>query len=406
MANKAVTLHRRVKTPDGWKRYPAAMSPNGRVKPNTVKVGDIEVSYPVGSYELRSFEGKKTVWKRIEGGPSEALAALKLAQQRSAAVAQAKEAGVQVVIDQTRRTIRSEVSEFVQAAKDRGSLEAAELYGRSMEEFTNAVTKTYLDELDHSDTVKFHASMRRSGRSARTISNRHGHYRAFLKFAKFTAEEIKDLAGQKPRYEKTLPEVYEPDQLTKFFASLTEEYDQLLFDVLLQTGLREQEASHVEWIDISVAHSTLMVRSKPRWSFAVKDAEEREIPISKQLLDRLTHYRQSRQATHPKHTLIFGRKNGADNIPDGHLLRKLKFLARDAGLNCGECATCRNQKVCERWFLHKFRASFITKLLRNGMDLRTVMKLSGHSDIESVMRYLRPAEGKEVQDRVNAIAWR
>jgi hypothetical protein len=40
------------------------------------------------------------------------------------------------------------------------------------------------------------------------------------------------------------------------------------------------------------------------------------------------------------------------------------------------------------------------------LDLRTVMKLSGHSDLASVMRYLRPAEGTEVQNRVNAIQWR
>jgi len=43
--------------------------------------------------------------------------------------------------------------------------------------------------------------------------------------------------------------------------------------------------------------------------------------------------------------------------------------------------------------------------LRNGLDLRSVMALSGHSDIESVMRYLRPASTAEVQDKVNAIVW-
>jgi hypothetical protein len=43
---------------------------------------------------------------------------------------------------------------------------------------------------------------------------------------------------------------------------------------------------------------------------------------------------------------------------------------------------------------------------RNGLDIRTVMKLSGHTDLESVMRYLRPAEGREVQSKVNSIKWR
>jgi integrase len=104
--------------------------------------------------------------------------------------------------------------------------------------------------------------------------------------------------------------------------------------------------------------------------------------------------------------LIFGKRGGKEDVPDGHLLRRLKGLAKDAGLNCGACSTCIEGEECERWFLHKFRATYITTLLRAGMDLRTVMKLSGHSDLASVMRYLRPAEGTEVQNRVNAIQWR
>jgi integrase len=93
--------------------------------------------------------------------------------------------------------------------------------------------------------------------------------------------------------------------------------------------------------------------------------------------------------------------------PDGHLLRRLKRLVNKAGLNCGSCEGCkRKPAACERWFLHKFRATYITTLLRNGVDLRTTMALSGHSDLESVMRYLRPAEGSAVQKRVNAIRWR
>jgi site-specific recombinase XerD len=68
--------------------------------------------------------------------------------------------------------------------------------------------------------------------------------------------------------------------------------------------------------------------------------------------------------------------------------------------------SCAKQRLCERWYLHKFRATYITTLLRNGLDLRTVMKLSGHSDMASVERYIRPAEGKEVQAKVNAISFR
>ena len=81
------------------------MSANGKVKPNTVVVSGVQVAFPVGHYELRSFEGSKTVWTRIEGNATDALAALKQAQKRAAAVAIAGDAGVQIILDPERLPI-------------------------------------------------------------------------------------------------------------------------------------------------------------------------------------------------------------------------------------------------------------------------------------------------------------
>lgn len=86
-----------------------------------------------------------------------------------------------------------------------------------------------------------------------------------------------------------------------------------------------------------------------------------------------------------------------------HLLTACKRTARRAGLNCGQCGTCREQQECERWFLHKFRATFATSCLQGGLDLVTVQRLLGHSDLKSTMRYLVPARGNAVQDKVNAV---
>jgi hypothetical protein len=97
--------------------------------------------------------------------------------------------------------------------------------------------------------------------------------------------------------------------------------------------------------------------------------------------------------------LVFGKLGGREDAPDGHLLRRLKILVKKAGLGCGTCATCLAKTGCENWWLHKFRATYITTLLRSGMDLRTTMRLSGHADLESVMRYLRPAGTVESQCR-------
>ena len=55
---------------------------------------------------------------------------------------------------------------------------------------------------------------------------------------------------------------------------------------------------------------------------------------------------------------------------------------------------------------HRFRATFCTKLLQSGIDLKTVQKLMGHKTIESTMRYLAKAESKKVRAKVDAVQWK
>lgn len=399
MANKTVALYRKCKTPEGWKRYPVAMSGNGRVKADAVIVGGVEVRYPVGHFELRSYKGSKTVWTKVEGSATEALDALKIAQTKAAAKAAAEDADLQVVADTERTTIESALKKYVEAAEARGANEAAEVVKRAVDEYIITSGKKYIDQLTRDDMTKYHAALRKRGLSDRTLANRHSNVRSFILFAKLDADAI---CGPAPRYEEQKVEIFERDDLKPFFKALTSVYDQLLFDVLLTCGLREQEAMHLEWRSINRHAKTLRVQSNPRWEFKVKDAEQRDVPLSGDLLDGLLVYREQV----PKHHLVFGKRGGTADKPDGHLLRRLKTLVRNAGLNCGHCSPCIDQDECGDWYLHKFRATYITTLLRNGLDLRTVMKLSGHSDLDSVMRYLRPAEGKEVQDKVNAILWR
>ena len=49
------------------------------------------------------------------------------------------------------------------------------------------------------------------------------------------------------------------------------------------------------------------------------------------------------------------------------------------------------------------RRTYATKLLSNGVDLKTVQKLCGWRTIESAMRYLAKAQSKQVRKQVNAV---
>jgi len=67
-----------------------------------------------------------------------------------------------------------------------------------------------------------------------------------------------------------------------------------------------------------------------------------------------------------------------------------KAVAKRAGIP--------EEEVC----LHKFRATFCTRALWGGIDLRTVQSWMGHVDLASTMRYLKPNQRVDAQ-RIAAI---
>ncbi|MBS1853118.1 MAG: tyrosine-type recombinase/integrase [Acidobacteria bacterium] len=86
---------------------------------------------------------------------------------------------------------------------------------------------------------------------------------------------------------------------------------------------------------------------------------------------------------------MFATRKGNPRKHRTQLLELCKAVAERAGLNPDD------------FFLHKFRATFATKHLQAGVDLRTVQMWLGHKDLESTMRYLKPARGKGIREKVN-----
>jgi site-specific recombinase XerD len=96
------------------------------------------------------------------------------------------------------------------------------------------------------------------------------------------------------------------------------------------------------------------------------------------------------------------------------MLEKLKAVAHRAKLNCGHCKVthklvdgtvkinrCSDGPHCTRWFLHKFRHTYATRHLQDGIDIRTLQQWMGHRDIASTMVYLKGVRNSDVQARIN-----
>jgi integrase len=78
-------------------------------------------------------------------------------------------------------------------------------------------------------------------------------------------------------------------------------------------------------------------------------------------------------------------------FPTGGCRPKLDFL------DCLKAVAARVKLKADGFWLHKFRATFATRCLWNGVDLRTVQQWLGHKDLESTMRYLKPSRSQQTR---------
>jgi len=387
----------RYKTAEGWKRGPVVRSANGRIKPEFALIEGKPVKVERYYYEVRYYENRQVQYENAGKNAPEAETLRRRIENQTTAKAIAESAGLKVETQDTRKTLRGTAEEYIQDALGRRATEAAEQARVVRDEFLKSVSKTYMDEVTRTDILKYHESLRKKGRSDRTISNKHARLASWLRFAGYDKSQI----PPQPKYEKQLPTIYSQDQISSILgAADCRMY--IVISLALKCGFRDQEIQHLEWSSIDFAKKVLLVRGNPKWGFKVRDSEQRSVPIPADLLNELTRWKKM----HATASLVVGTDK---DRPSTKLLRELKELVRREKLGCGHCKGCKagesTDTGCKEWTLHKFRRTYATRLLRSGLDLSTVQKLMGHSDLASTMRYLSPAESDGLQDFINGVKW-
>jgi len=379
--NREVNLTKRVKTAQGMRYCPVALSANGRVKPDLVLVNGKEERHPEGAYYLEWRQGSKRV--RLSVGKDAADASTR--RLRKEAELNAVNHGITVGSDDEQnghRSITGAAADFLDETKLTKKPKTWAAYSTSLAYFVESCPKLYLEDIARGDLLKFSAFLRdEKGQSPRSIYNKFENVMTFLK-----AQGIRGLVGKNdwPRYVEEEPEIYEREELNRLFAACYAQ-ERLWYEFFLMTGMREQEVMHCSWEDINLTRSTVTVRYKPEYGFSPKNYREREIPIPQKLVKKL---KTAKAKADKACGLVFPT---AGCRPKLDFLDTLKAVAERAQLNR------------ENFRLHKFRATFATWSLWAGVDLRTVQQWLGHSDMESTMRYLKPSRSQQVRQKVNKI---
>jgi integrase len=273
-------------------------------------------------------------------------------------------------------------------------------YDQAATNFRDSVQIKYMDEitprilLEHEGWLYKNLCRRSVGKQENTIVNRFRYLNIFLlrngvKMLKERSTHEHD-TGLLRRDEITRKiekkvDAYSPEEVQTLLKTATvDEADMVQF--FLKLGVRDGEAQHAQYSDIVAKREDgkiirqFLVQEKPQFDWKPKYGKRRQIDIGEKLYQRLMD-RKARRAC-ADDDLIFPTHKGT---PDGHLIDKLHKAWKRANAQAQKGGT---EKLQGRHELHKFRRTFITELLANGVPMQDVMFYSGHSDLKSFQRYL------------------
>ena len=398
------SIYKYVRTSKGWRYCKPVYGKNNKLKPDAVLVYGKEELHTEGAYYL-NVDGQ---WEKVG---------------TSAAVAQDEQRK-----HLARQRYERETGEALPEAEPKGELlsDAIDAYlaelelkvaAKNRQPKTLAASRQALHEFAGQSGIKFASQVTASAiakhmawcigssptKSARTAANK---FLLILQFLKHTGSVPMVGIGKSarplgmkdaPRYVEKGVEIYTDQELAKFLFACSER-ENAIFQTFARSGLREQELATLRRVDcvFGGASPCLKVTERPEYGFTPKSYAIREVSIDPGLAAILKAW----LATHD-HALVFPtpKPSGTLERPgsrvDGHILRSCKAVAKRAGMDP------------KRFWLHKFRATYATHCLREGMDLETLRKQLGHRDVESLRRYLEALKGEECAKKVAEIfaAW-
>ena len=372
--HREVNLTKRVQTPQGMRYCPVVLSANGRVKPDAVLVNGKPERHPEGAYYIEWHDNGRRVGKDAADASSMRL--------RKETELNNGDATAPEIAANGHRSVAGSVADYLEETELTKKPKTLAAYTTALTYFRESCPKLNLEDIDRMDLLKFCAFLRDKKKQApRSVYNKFENVMTFLK-----ANGIRGLVGKNdwPRYTEEEPEMYEHDELDKLFKACDAE-ERLWYEFFLMTGMREQEVMYTYWSDVNFAAATVRVSHKPDRGWTPKAYKEREIPIPAKLAQSLKAWKAKSDKTC---SLVF---------PTAGCNPKLDFL------DCLKAVAERAKLDEDNFWLHKFRATFATRCLWAGVDLRTVQQWLGHSDMESTMRYLKPSRSQHVRDKVNEI---
>ncbi len=220
-------------------------------------------------------------------------------------------------------------------------------------------------KLNARSALRFLARLRKEGYSNKSLNLVVQALRAYFRFEGYDeeAEKLKP-----PKVPKSLPKALTKDEVKRLLSVIppTRKRDRLIVLLLYGAGLRVSELCNLRKDDVDFERSLILVRGG-------KGAKDRVVPIPAFLLEEISSYLEGRDDD-SEYLLVEERREKKDRISP----KTVWYLLRKYGEKAGVKVTP-----------HMLRHSFATHMLENGVDIRAIQELLGHSNLSTTQIYTK-----------------
>lgn len=186
-----------------------------------------------------------------------------------------------------------------------------------------------------------------------------------------------------PKQNKKLPDVLYDDEILGLFnflngSSKLERRNKLIFVMIYSTGMRISELVQLDVSDIDLENQKIKIIGK--------GSKEREVLLNSYLNELIVNY------------LVSTRNFFWDNKTNKLLLSQKKTPLTDRGIRYIFKSVLDKYSIQKKISPHTLRHSFATSLLENGMDIRYVQELLGHSSLSTTQIYTHVSKRKLITE--------
>lgn len=240
-------------------------------------------------------------------------------------------------------------------------------------------------ELGGSEVRAWLLELTKLGRSASTVRQVHAALRFLYVEVLDRAEVVEGVVL--PRVRQKLPVVPSRVEVSRLLEACDTAYDRAFFTTVYAAGLRLSEALNLQASDVRSDVGVLLVRQG-------KGGKDRQVMLAPELLATLRdHWRAGRL---PGPWLFPAPIRGAAGLDALPRWRDRPIHRTTMQRRMGRCCA---RAGLRRLNLHSLRHAFATHLLEDGVDVRTLQVLLGHTSLTTTMRYLRVDSGRIGQIR-------